>query len=126
MSTDYYNDFLNSALQENAFPETPDSKNMAEVSFRANVNCKVFCDGEFLLIVEANKIAKAKVEPGVHLLQFYSLEFDELPPVERMSSDYEAGKQYFENMAELKPLVDAASERKLLQKQRHALKRQKP
>ena len=114
MPTDFYNDFLNSALQENTISETPDAKNMAEVSFRTDVNCKVFCDGEFLLIVEANKIAKAKVAPGVHLLQFFSLEFDELPPVERMTSDYEVGKQYFENMAELKPLVDAASDKKAL------------
>ena len=105
MSNDLYNDFLKRALQEEPTPEVSKDEGMAEVTFRVDADCQVHCDGDFLLLVNANQYTNEKVSSGQHLLQFFSTEYDDLDPLERFT-DYDSGKKYFENVMGIKQLIE--------------------
>ena len=105
MSKDTYYDFLQESSIENEPIEMPADVNLANVTFRVGADCRVFCDGDFLLSVKANQFTNENVASGQHLLQFFSSEYDDLDPVEHIV-EYEAGKKYFENVLEIKQLVE--------------------
>ena len=72
MATDYF-DFLNqSSKQEKPATEEPKSDGFVNLTVRADAECQVVCDGDFLFLLNANQIVKEKAPAGEHLLQFIS------------------------------------------------------
>lgn len=63
------------------------------VTFKADENCQVLCDGDFLVLLDANQITKEKAPAGNHVLTFISVE-DESLSIEKHVSFPELGKSY--------------------------------
>ena len=55
-----------------------ESQEMVNLTVRADAECAVFCDGDFLFTLEAGKLEKTQAPAGQHLLEFKSLEDDNI------------------------------------------------
>ena len=47
---------------------------MVNVTFKADENCQVLCDGDFVALLDANQITKEQVPSGDHVLTFISID----------------------------------------------------
>ena len=104
MSTDYF-DFLNqSSQQEKPTTEEPKGDGLVNLTVRADAECQLVCDGDFLLLLDANQIVKEKAPVGQHILQFISIEHPDIC-VEKIVDWPDAGKNYLVIVNELKPLI---------------------
>lgn len=94
MATDYF-DFLEQNSSDNPASSTPGSNNegMVNLTTRADAECQVVCDGDFLFLLNANQIAKEKAPVGQHILQFISIEHPEVT-IEKIVDFPDAGKNY--------------------------------
>ena len=81
---------------------------MAYVSVRADADCFLLCDGEYLDIqLEAGKITKIQAPVGQHLLEFLYTEDPDIK-VEKEVDFPETGKSYLVIIKDLKDAVDKA------------------
>lgn len=104
MTNDYF-DFLNqSSKQEKPATEEPKSDGLVNLTVRADAECQVVCDGDFLLLLNANQIVKEKAPIGQHILQFISIEHPDIC-VEKIVDWPDAGKNYLVIVNELMPLI---------------------
>ena len=104
MATDYF-DFLNqSSQQEKPATEEPKSDGLVNLTVRADADCQVVCDGDSLLLLNANQIVKEKAPVGQHILQFISIEHPDIC-VEKIVDWPDSGKNYLVIVNELKPLI---------------------
>ena len=104
MATDYF-DFLNqSSQQEKPATEEPKSDGLVNLTVRSDAECQVVCDGDFLLLLNANQIVKEKAPIGQHILQFISIEHPDIC-VEKIVDWPDAGKNYLVIVNELMPLI---------------------
>ena len=124
MTNDYF-DFLNqSSKQERPTTDEPKSDGLVNLTVRADAECQVVCDGDFLLLLNANQIVKEKAPIGQHILQFISIEHPDIC-VEKIVDWPDAGKNYLVIVNELKPLIvgkakQAAEEEKAREEANHA------
>ena len=104
MTTDYLN-FLeqNSLEKESASSDVPASNNFVNLTLRADAECQVTCDGDFLVLLNPNQITKEKAPAGQHILQFISTTHPDIQ-VEKIVDFPEAGKNYLVLVNELKEL----------------------
>ena len=63
-----------------------ESQDMVNLTVRADAECAVFCDGDFLFTLEAGKLEKTQAPAGQHLLEFKSLEDDNSLLKKRLTS----------------------------------------
>lgn len=81
----------------------PDSS--AYLTTRASLDCRLFCDGESLLLLKANQIKKIAVPIGQHILQYVSVENPTLC-VERVMDFSMAGRNYLLLLDDMKGMVE--------------------
>ena len=101
MSTEHLN-FLeqNSSKDERVSA----SNDFVNLTLRADAECQVLCDGDFLVLLNANQIVKEKVPTGQHILQFISISRPDMQ-VEKIVDFPEAGKNYLVLVNELAALM---------------------
>ena len=110
MPIDYY-DFLNqSSPQDNLAKEEPKNDGFVNLTVRADAECQVVCDGDFLFLLNANQIVKEKAPAGQHILQFISIDYPEVF-VEKIVDWPEPGKNYLVIVNELRQLVLAEQDK---------------
>ena len=83
---------------------------MANVTVRADADCFLLCDGEYLDIqLEAGKIVKKQLPVGRHILEFIYTE-DANIKVEKEVNFPEAGKSYLVLVQDFKATINAVAE----------------
>lgn len=107
MPIDY--SFLQSAAPQQPEPQAQQSASgMASVTLRADADCFLQCDGEYVDVpLKAGQVVKAELPTGQHLLEFISTENSNVK-VEKMSDFPEAGKNYLVVVDNLKALLAPA------------------
>ena len=112
---DNYFDFIGQNAGEEKKEVPQETQAMANVTVRADADCFLLCDGEYLDIqLDAGKMTKIQVPIGQHLLEFIYTE-DANIKVEKVVDFPESGKNYLVLVQGLKPEVDrlmAAARRK--------------
>ena len=95
-----------SLLEEIGESLLEEAHGMVNVTVRADADCFLLCDGEYLDIqLEAGKMTKTQVPIGQHLLEFIYTE-DANIKVEKVVDFPEAGKSYLVLVQELKAAAD--------------------
>ena len=106
---DNYFDFICQNAGEEKIEAPQKTQAMANVTVRADADCFLLCDGEYLDIqLEAGKMTKIQVPVGQHLLEFLYTE-DTDSKVEKEVDFPEAGKSYLVIIKDLKAAVDNAA-----------------
>ena len=105
MSTNYF-DFLEQNSSDNPASSTPGNNNegMVNLTTRADAECQVVCDGDFLFLLPPNQIIKEKAPVGQHILQFISTEYPDVV-VEKVVDFSEAGKNYLVMVSDFQALL---------------------
>ena len=96
MANEYF-DFLGSQPEQGK----GDSVNL---TVRADAECQLVCDGDFLELLKANQIVKLKAPVGQHILQFICIDYPDLC-VEKIVDWPDAGKNYLVIVNEFKGLI---------------------
>ena len=109
MSNDYF-DFISQQDPIEPVVQRYDEGDIVFLTARADADCQVLCDGEFLLLLDANQIVKEKAPAGQHLIQFVSTKYPEIV-IEECVDWPDAGKNYLLLTNKLKGLVAAAEEK---------------
>ena len=105
-----YFDFLdkNSIITPTTSEETGKDV-FVNLTLRADAECQVTCDGDFLVLLNPNQITKEKAPAGQHILQFISTTHPDIQ-VEKIVDFPEAGKNYLVLVNEFSELMrDMAS-----------------
>ena len=103
---DNYFDFVGQNAGEEKKEAPQETQAMANVTVRADADCFLLCDGEYLDIqLEAGKMTKIQVSIGQHLLEFIYTE-DANIKVEKVVDFPEAGKNYLVLVQDLKAAAD--------------------
>lgn len=104
MANNYF-DFLDqNSQQEQPANNTPTNDGSVNLTARADADCQVVCDGDFLFLLNANQIAKEKAPVGQHILEFVSIDHPEIS-VEKIVDFPEPGKNYLVVVNELSKLI---------------------
>ena len=79
MDKDYFNSLKNS-VQDSERPvnNVINSTDQTLLTVKVDIDCKVYCDGEFLDLLEANKTKQFTIETGPHLITIESEKYEEL------------------------------------------------
>lgn len=103
---DNYFDFVGQNAGEEKKEAPQETQAMANVTVRADADCFLLCDGEYLDIqLEAGKMTKIQVPVGQHLLEFLYTEDTDIK-VEKEVDFPEAGKSYLVIIKDLKAAAD--------------------
>jgi TPR repeat protein len=78
--------------------------NCVNLTLRADAECQVTCDGDFLVLLNPNQIVKEKAPTGQHILQFISISNPDIL-VEKIVDFPDAGKNYLVLVNELTTLM---------------------
>ena len=92
MSNGYF-DFLDQNSTPAASEEGTMKEEFVNLTLRADAECQVTCDGDFLVLLNPNQITKEKAPVGQHILQFISTTHPDIQ-VEKIVDFPEAGKNY--------------------------------
>ena len=94
MEKDYF-ETLRSSVQEPAQADTTSTKStrMASLTVKVDIDCKLYSDGDFLDLFEANKVKKIPIEVGQHLMTIESEHCDGVSE-DHVIDAAEAGKNY--------------------------------
>ena len=107
---DNYFDFVGKNAGEEKKETPQETQALANVTVRADADCFLLCDGEYLDIqLEAGKLTKIQVSIGQHLLEFIYTE-DANIKVEKVVDFPEAGKSYLVLVQELKAAINVVAE----------------
>lgn len=105
MANDYF-DFLSL----NSSQEKPDQEELkrecVNLTTRADAECTIMCDGDFLELIAANQIAKIEAPVGQHILQFISTEHPDIV-IEKVVDFPVSGKNYVLLVNEFHSLISA-------------------
>lgn len=105
MNNDYF-DFLNqNAKSEHPANTASSNDGYVNLTTRADAECQVVCDGDFLFLLNPNQITKEKAPVGQHILQFISTEYPDLI-VEKIVDFPEVGKNYLVMVNEFKRIIE--------------------
>jgi len=79
MEKDYFNSLMNS-VQDSERPvnNVANSTDQTLLTVKVDIDCKLYCDGEFLDLLEANKTKQFTIETGPHLITIESEKYEEL------------------------------------------------
>lgn len=105
MANDYFDFLSQNAQDENARVESTND-GFVNLTTRADAECQVVCDGDFLFLLNPNQITKEKAPVGQHILQFISIEYPDIV-VEKIVDFPEAGKNYLVMVNEFSALISA-------------------
>ena len=109
MANDYF-DFLNqNSQQEKPNQEVPKEESV-NLTTRADAECTVMCDGDFLELLAANQIVKIKVPVGQHILQFISTEYSDIV-IEKVVDFPVPGKNHVLLVSEFQALISTKKEK---------------
>ena len=79
MDKDYFNSLKNSVQDsERSVNNVINSTDQTLLTVKVDIDCKVYCDGEFLDLLEANKTKQFTIETGPHLITIESEKYEEL------------------------------------------------
>jgi ribosomal protein L7/L12 len=92
-----------------------ESQDMVNLTVRADAECAVFCDGDFLFTLEADKLEKAQAPAGQHLLEFKSLAYDDVV-VEKEVDFSDVKKNYLVIVRELSAFIEQKNAEALAKK----------
>lgn len=105
MANDYF-DFLNqNSQQEKPAHEEPKEESVS-LTTRADAECTVMCDGDFLELLAANQVVKIKAPVGQHFLQFISTAHPDIV-IEKVVDFPVAGKNHVLLINEFQALISA-------------------
>ena len=106
MATNNYFDFLEQNSSDNPASSTLGNNNegMVNLTTRADAECQVVCDGDFLFLLPPNQIIKEKAPVGQHILQFISTEYPDVV-VEKVVDFSEEGKNYLVLVSDFQALL---------------------
>ena len=106
---DNYFDFVGQNAGDEKKEAPQETQAMANVTVRADADCFLLCDGEYLDIqLDAGKMTKIQVPIGQHLLEFLYTEDPDIK-VEKEVDFPEAGKSYLVIIKDLKTAADAVA-----------------
>ena len=108
MATDLF-DFLNPTPTHPS--DTPKTTGFVTIITRADMDCQVACDGEFLFALNANRITKERIPTGNHVLEFIALENPALR-IEKIVDFPVPGKNHVLLVDEFKKLILQKAEEK--------------
>ena len=117
MDKDYFNSLKNS-VQDSERPTSNSSNTLGKafLTVKIDVDCKLYCDGDFLDLFEANKVKKIPIETGQHLITIESEHCDGVSE-DHVIDAAEAGKNYLLLVNDLK---QKEKERIILEQQNEA------
>ena len=79
MDKDYFNSLKNSVQDsERSVNNVVNSTDRTLLTIKVDIDCKVYCDGDFLDLLEANKTKQFTIEIGPHLITIESEKYEEL------------------------------------------------
>jgi hypothetical protein len=79
MDKDYFNSLKNSVQDsERSVNNVINSTDQTLLTVKVDIDCKVYCDGDFLDLLEANKTKQFTIETGPHLITIESEKYEEL------------------------------------------------
>ena len=101
-----YFDFLDQNSSSNPAPSEDFlmKDESVNLTLRADAECQVTCDGDFLVLLSPNQITKEKAPVGQHILQFISTIRPDIQ-VEKIVDFTEAGKNYLVLVNEFSELI---------------------
>ena len=82
-----------------------ESQDMVNMTVRADADCSVYCDGDFLFTLNIGKVEKVHAPVGEHLLEFKSLDYDGIT-VEKEVDFSDVKKNYLVIVRELSALIE--------------------
>lgn len=117
MDKDYFNSLTNS-VQDSERPTSNSSNTISKafLTVKIDADCKLYCDGDFLDLFEANKVKKIPIETGRHLITIESEHCDGVSE-DHVIDAAEAGKNYLLLVNDLK---QKEKERIILEQQNEA------
>ena len=77
MHNDYF-DFLYPDLQRKKPSSENENGGLVNITLRADVDCQVLCDGDFVFLLNKNQVTKKQLPVGEHLLQFIAVDKPDL------------------------------------------------
>ena len=83
----------------------------AYLTTRVSLDCKLFCDGEFLLDLKATLIKKVKIPVGEHILQYVSKGSPTLT-IERIMDFSVEGRNYLLLLDDMEKMAKAEAKAK--------------
>lgn len=104
MANNYFDFLEQNAQQDKPSNDAPQNDGTVNLTVRADAECQVVCDGDFLFLLNANQIVKEKAPVGQHILQFISIDHPEIC-IEKIVDFPEAGKSYVVIVNEFKAQV---------------------
>lgn len=104
MANNYFDFLEQNAQQEKPANDAPQNDGTVNLTVRADAECQVVCDGDFLFLLNANQIIKEKAPVGQHILQFISIDYPEIS-IDKIVDFPEAGKSYVVIVNEFKAQV---------------------
>lgn len=119
---DSYFESLKSSVQEidHANNNKPvEISGMATLTVKVDVDCKLYCDGDFLDLFEANKVKKVQIPTGQHFITIESEHYEGVSEDKEIDAP-EVGKNYLFKVNYMKSIED-----EFVQKQEEAKLRQK-
>lgn len=96
MDNDYFDSLRKSILGSDKTADNTyetSGKALAFLTVKVDVDCKLYCDGDFLDLFEANKVKKIPIETGQHLITIESEHCDDVSE-DHVIDAAEAGKNY--------------------------------
>lgn len=109
MANDYF-DFLNQNSQQEKPAQEEPKEESVNLTTRADAECTVMCDGDFLELLAANQIVKIKVPVGQHILQFISTEYSDIV-IEKVVDFPVPGKNHVLLVSEFQALISTKKEK---------------
>ena len=122
MDKNYFETLANSIKESNNTDNKRSShSDTAFLTVKVDIDCKLYCDGDFLDLVEANKVKKIPIEVGQHLITIESENVEGVSEDREVSID-ESGKNYLLIVKDLhakeEEVTRLAEEKKLAEEQK--------
>ena len=107
MDNNYFENLANAIQDEEpASTQTSQGGSEATLTVKVDVDCKLYCDGDFMDLFEANKVKKISVPTGQHLFTVESERFNEVSEDIVLEID-QPGKNYLLLVKDLKERENA-------------------
>ena len=112
MDNNYFENLANAIQDEEpASTQTSQGGSEATLTVKVDVDCKLYCDGDFMDLFEANKVKKISVPTGQHLFTVESERFNEVSEDIVLEID-QPGKNYLLLVKDLKERENAEVQKK--------------
>lgn len=105
MDNNYFESLANSIQDSEPKTKNTQENSEATLTVKVDINCKLYCDGDFLDLFEANKVKKISIPTGQHLITIESEQFDEITE-DQVIDAMEPGKNYLLLVKDLKEKED--------------------